>query len=170
MQNPTPAVENLGMSRKKAKKEPKARENPEPKATRPKGKSRALVVLSVVETDSTFSPITGRPGGRGPEDPFLPRKHLGWQGNCIHCNTKLFVTESGATDATLEHIQPLCDDGDATNPHNLALACKRCNNEKGVRHDQHAGKGGRADEVIAKLREKRMSRWREPVQTQAPQW
>ena len=85
-----------------------------------------------------------------------------WVGKCIHCNTKLFVTDHGNTDATVEHIQPLCDGGDPTDPRNLALACKRCNNEKGVRHDQHAGKGGRADEVIARLREKRAQRWQEP--------
>jgi len=89
--------------------------------------------------------------------------HPHWVGKCIHCNTKLYVTDLGATDATVEHIKPLCDDGAAIDPHNLALACVRCNNEKGVRHDQHAGKGRRADEVIAALLEKRMSRW--PVQT-----
>jgi len=70
---------------------------------------------------------------------------------------------AGETGATLEHIQPLCDGGHSTEPENLALACARCNNEKGVRHDQHAGKGGRADEVIAALKEKRMQRWRDPT-------
>jgi len=84
----------------------------------------------------------------------------GWMGKCIHCNSKLFVTASGETDATVEHIKPLCDDGDSHDLRNLALACKRCNNEKGIRHDQHSGKNGRADEVIAALQEKRDLRWR----------
>lgn len=88
----------------------------------------------------------------------------GWhyEGRCIHCNTHLSVTEHGETIATVEHIKPLCDGGEPTDPRNVALACSRCNNEKGIRHDQHAGKGGRADEVIAALQAKRQSRWREP--------
>jgi 5-methylcytosine-specific restriction endonuclease McrA len=93
----------------------------------------------------------------------FPEFHMypaAWVGKCIHCNSKLFVTDNGSTDATVEHIKPLCDDGDPTDPRNLALACRRCNNEKGVRHDMHAGKGGRADEVIAQLQAKREERWR----------
>lgn len=65
------------------------------------------------------------------------------------------------TDATIEHIVPLCAGGSGTDLRNMALACKRCNNEKGVRHDPHAGKGGRADDVIVALTEKRMKRWRQ---------
>lgn len=106
------------------------------------------MVLEVVRTDNTFYV--------GFSDPPV------YVGKCIHCNSHLYVTMQGNTDATLEHIQPLCNDGEATDPKNLALACKRCNNEKGVRHDQHAGKGGRADEVIAALMEKRMKRWKQP--------
>ena len=90
-----------------------------------------------------------------------PRGEIGWKGKCIHCGTKLYVGLKGATDATIEHIKPLCDDGDPTDPRNLALACSGCNNEKGVRHDMHAGKGGRADEVIAQLQAKRAERWRD---------
>lgn len=74
------------------------------------------------------------------------------------------MTLQGITDATVEHIKPLCDGGASRDLSNLALACKRCNNEKGIHHDQHAGKGGRADEVITALLAKRMLRWREPVQ------
>lgn len=114
---------------------------------RPKGLARKRVVLSIVETDSTFEV----------ED------HDGyWVGNCIHCNRKLAVAPDGTTDATVEHINPLCHGGEATDPRNLALACRGCNNEKGVRHDQHAGKGGRADQVIGALLQKRASRWRKP--------
>ena len=58
----------------------------------------------------------------------------------------------------------MCNGGEATDPRNLALACKRCNNEKGIHHDKHAGKGGRADEVIATLLAKRLKRWKDPVQ------
>ena len=122
---------------------------PSQKTNRAKGKRRAELVLEIVETDSTFDLID--PKGAG---------HPHWVGRCIHCNTKLYVTDLGGTDATIEHINPLCNDGAARDPQNLALACARCNNEKGVRHDQHAGKGRRADEVIAALLEKRLSRCR----------
>jgi 5-methylcytosine-specific restriction endonuclease McrA len=131
-----------------------ARKKKQEKVSRPKGASRAQVVLTIVATDNTFSPIAIHP------DPI--RYPQPWAGRCIHCNSKFIVHRSGETEATVEHIQPLCDGGDPTDPRNLALACRRCNNEKGIRHDQHAGKGGRADEVIAALREKRLARWRDP--------
>ena len=114
---------------------------------RPKGKNRAEVVLAIVATDSTF---------RLADDDC-------WIGRCIHCNTKVFVLADGSTAATLEHIKPLCDGGEALDVRNLALACARCNNEKGVRHDRFVGKGGRADEVVAALLEKRMARWQDPT-------
>jgi len=126
----------------------KRRRQEETRAPRPKGASRAHVVLSIVATDITFE---------------LHEAHGIWIGKCIHCNRKLGVSVNGGTDATVEHINPLCNGGESTDPRNLALACKGCNNEKGVRHDQHAGKGGRADEVITALQGKRLSRWREPV-------
>lgn len=135
------------MSRKK-----RSKDRPEGTAHRPRGASRAQVVLSIVATDMTFE--------------FHRDNTLGWGiwvGKCIHCNTKLGVSENGSTEATVEHVVPLCNDGAATDPRNLALACKRCNNEKGVRHDPHAGKGGRADEVITALQGKRLARWREPT-------
>src|SRR5581483_9096007 len=137
------------MSRKRAKKD-----RTERAPTRPRAKSRADVVLSIVATDNTFRPIAVHP------DPV--RYPQPWVGKCIHCGTKLLVHPSGETKATIEHIKPLCDDGEATDPSNLALACSRCNNEKGIRHDMHAGKGGRADEVIAQLQVKRRERWRDP--------
>lgn len=101
-------------------------------------------VLSIVATDSTFR---------------LQPGNATWVGRCIHCGSKLVVSTEGATDATIEHIRPLCSGG-TSDPENLALACKGCNNEKGVRHDRHAGKGGRADEVIVKLQATRASRMR----------
>jgi 5-methylcytosine-specific restriction endonuclease McrA len=81
-------------------------------------------------------------------------------GKCIHCNAKVYVGLHGSTNDTVEHVNPLCAGGDPIDPHNLALACSGCNNDKGLRHDKHVGKGGRADEVIAALQAKRDSRWR----------
>lgn len=120
------------------------------KVGRPKGNNRAEVVLNVVKTDNTFYVGLSHP-------PV-------YVGRCIHCNSMLTVTMQGNTDATLEHIVPLCAGGDPVDPKNLALACSRCNNEKGIRHDKHAGEGGRADEVIAALLAKRLARWHEPGQ------
>ena len=143
----------MGLKRtKKASKEKSS--SPETKAR--KRKSRTEVVLSIVAHDNTFEQLVEewRFGSPTVHQPC-------WVGRCIHCNAKVFVTTSGTTDATIEHIAPLCDGGDPIDPHNLALACASCNNEKGIRHDKHAGKGGRADEVIRALQEKRASRWRE---------
>lgn len=131
----------------------KKKEQGPPEGHRAKGASREQVVMSIVATDATFN-LVGDP---------RQGQQQAWVGRCIHCNTRLYVTPQGSTDATVEHINPLCAGGQATDPRNLALACSRCNNEKGIRHDQHAGKGGRADEVITALWEKRQARWRDPV-------
>lgn len=120
--------------------------------------SRAEVVLAIVRTDATFSLKTLVDDHGRARDAF-------WTGKCIHCNTGMVVAMDGSTGATIEHIRPLCDGGAPTDPRNLALACSRCNNDKGVRHDMHAGKGGRADEVIAALQGRRAQRWREPDAT-----
>ena len=106
-------------------------------------------MLQVVVTDATFE--------------LIGQKHEAktWIGKCLHCNRKLAVTPEGSTVATLEHIMPLSAGGSPDDPTNLALACASCNNEKGIHHDPYVGRGGRADEVINSLREKRMSRWRD---------
>lgn len=116
--------------------------------TRPGGQRRIDLVLEVVESDSTFhlKDVSGTKM---------------WVGNCLHCNRKLVVTLQGTTGATLEHIMPLSAGGSPDDLINLALACASCNNEKGIHHDPHVGKGGRADEVIKTLQEKRIARWRE---------
>jgi 5-methylcytosine-specific restriction endonuclease McrA len=133
---------------------PKSRKKRKAKRVRAKSASRASLILAIVATDNTFE--IQRVGDNGRTQTAF------WLGKCIHCNAKLYVDERGATDATVEHVMPLCNEGEAQDVRNLALACKGCNNEKGVRHDKYAGKGGRADEVINALQEKRMSRWREP--------
>jgi 5-methylcytosine-specific restriction endonuclease McrA len=130
--------------------------------TRARATSRSDVVLSIVATDSTFKPVVK-------EFPEFNMYPAAWVGRCLHCNSRVFVTDDGQTSATIEHINPLCNEGGLTDPRNLALACASCNNRKGVEHDMHAGKGGRADEVIAALQQKRDGRWREPpVQDQPP--
>ena len=105
---------------------------------------RKTLVLAIVATDNTFLLQDGE-----------------WVGKCIHCNTKLTVTVNGNTDATIEHIVPKSKGNQNDDLLTLALACKRCNWGKGIRHDKHVGKGGRADEVIKTLKAKRAERWRD---------
>ena len=116
------------------------------KSARPKGDARKDLIVQIVATDSTFE---RRADGQ-------------WIGKCIHCNSKLLVGACGTTNGTLEHIHPCALTENANDLRNLALACSGCNNAKGRHHDKHAGKGGRADDVIEKLQAKRDARWRDP--------
>lgn len=111
---------------------------------------RHLLLLAAAVTDDTFA--------RGTLD-----GQAVWIGKCLHCNCKLVVRDDGMAmgEATLEHLWPQAQGG--TNEiENLAVACARCNREKGRRHDH--GKGAhRLEEVVATLRARRQERWREPA-------
>ena len=107
-------------------------------------------LLEVAATDSTFE-----------------RKELAGapilEGKCIHCRKKLALTTDGEplNGATLEHIVPR-NHGGTDELDNLAIACARCNSEKGLRHDhKHAG-DPKLREVIEKLQTRRRARMREP--------
>jgi 5-methylcytosine-specific restriction endonuclease McrA len=103
----------------------------------------------VVETDDTFEPaeLQGEPV---------------WTGKCIHCNARLVVRSDGTPigDVTVEHIVPRrrggTDDAD-----NLALACARCNYQKGYRHDVSRRPSARALEIEEALLERRRRRRRD---------
>lgn len=132
------------------KKNKKSREEDLP--SRAKGNARAVLVLELVATDSTFFIMKFPPRmshGRDPEK---------WIGKCIHCNTSLSVSLEGKTDATIEHIMPLVAGG-TCDLQNMALACSRCNNMKGIHHDAKR-LDGRAQEVVDALLLKRAKRWR----------
>jgi hypothetical protein len=45
---------------------------------------------------------------------------------------------------------------------NLALACARCNDEKGMRHDVRRANDPVFVELLERLRDERAKRWREP--------
>jgi len=109
---------------------------------------RHLLLLAAAVTDSTFERTT------------LDGKTV-WVGKCIHCNSKLVVDDKGRAmgEATLEHVWPETQGG-TNEVSNLAVACARCNREKGSRHD-HKG-GQRLDEVVALLKSRRQERWRNP--------
>lgn len=107
-------------------------------------------ILQIVATDRTFE----RAEVRGADV---------WAGKCLHCNTQLLVGLDGAprSRATIEHIVPRAAGG-SDELGNLALACARCNHEKGVRHDQRRRADPRLAEIAAALTAKRQERWRDP--------
>lgn len=110
---------------------------------------RHLRLLAAAVTDRTFARtmLDQRPA---------------WVGKCIHCNSKLVIADDGRSlgEATLEHIRPEAQGG-GDDVENLAVACARCNREKGKRHDHTAG--AKLDEIVGALRARRMERWRDPA-------
>lgn len=109
---------------------------------------RHLLLLAAAVTDKTF------------ERTALDDRTV-WVGKCIHCNTRLVLADDGRSlgEATLEHVWPETQGG-TNDVENLAVACARCNREKGRRHD-HKG-GEKLASIVAVLRERRMERWRDP--------
>ena len=108
------------------------------------GAARAKQILSIVGSDKLFSIVT--------------RDGTFYEGPCIHCGTKLIVEFDGGTSATIEHIVPLSAAGSSVDISNLSLACKNCNNEKGVRHDPNYMRDPRSTEVINNLLSRREAR------------
>ncbi|MDC0710109.1 HNH endonuclease [Stigmatella sp. ncwal1] len=112
--------------------------------------SKRRRVLDIIATDSTFERI-------------VFRDHEVWLGKCLHCNAHLMVSLQGEpiSRATIEHIIPRTHGGtDALE--NLGLACARCNQGKGSRHDPRYLKDARAQELVARLQARRRERWRDP--------
>lgn len=109
---------------------------------------RHLLLLAAAVTDSTFARTT------------LDGRTV-WVGKCIHCHTRLVLADDGRSlgEATLEHVWPETQGG-TNDVENLAVACARCNREKGRRHDHRGGE--KLEAVVALLRERRMERWRDP--------
>ena len=100
-----------------------------------------------------------------------------WSTRCLHCRRTLQVRDDGEPlgHTTLEHVVPQAWFGrhaaaaltvrvgdDADDPRNLALACARCNHDKGKGHDARGPRDARAREVIGALLDTRLLRWRPP--------
>ena len=118
-------------------------------ATVAKGSQRRLI-LSIVATDSSFERVTLR-GGEA------------WQGSCIHCRRRLLIGLQGEPlgAVTIEHILPRRHGG-SDELANLALACARCNHQKGYRLDDRRADDPVLLRVIQTLRARRIARWRDP--------
>ena len=114
------------------------------------GSSKRRKVLDIIATDATFE----RSEFRGREV---------WLGKCLHCNTYLMVDLQGEpiSRATIEHIIPQAHGG-TEELENLGLACARCNQGKGSRHDHRYHKDARAQELVQRLLARRRERWRDP--------
>ncbi|BCS35185.1 hypothetical protein TBR22_A44120 [Luteitalea sp. TBR-22] len=95
-----------------------------------------------------------------------------WIVPCLHCQSKLAIAPGGAPlgEASLEHIVPrswfgrgparvlVAEVGDVEALANLAVACARCNRQKGKTHDADGPSNPRAREVIAALLARRAAR------------
>lgn len=112
-------------------------------------RNTARTILSIVRTDSTFALLPASEGRV-------------WQGKCIHCQSKLSIKENGEpiSRATVEHIVPR-HHGGTDAPENLALACARCNNQKGKRLDARPLSDPTLQRVIALLQARRRARLRQ---------
>jgi len=109
------------------------------------------------------------------------RLELGtWQTRCLHCRTRLQVRGDGTPlgAASLEHVVAQAWFGkraaspftsqvgdDADDARNLAIACTRCNHDKGKGPDARGPQDARAFEVVQALLMKRLARWRDPGRT-----
>ena len=106
------------------------------------------LLLEAAATDRTFALVT-RDGRR-------------WlEGKCIHCGRRLAIAVDGSvrSTATVEHIVPRTHGGtDALE--NLAVACARCNNTKGVRHDSKPWGDPALQALVEKLQTRRRERLR----------
>ena len=100
----------------------------------------------------------------------------GWETRCLHCRTRLRIGDDGTPrgNASLEHVVPQAWFGkrtasaltgqvgnEADDARNLALACARCNHDKGKGPDARGPVDARARTIIAALLERRLERWRE---------
>ena len=100
--------------------------------------------------DSTFSFSGGHDGE--------------WSGRCIHCNRRVGLEADGRPfgGTTLEHIVPR-HHGGTDELSNLAVACSRCNSQKGRRLDVLRRDDPRLVRVVKFLLERRQDRLREPI-------
>lgn len=102
-----------------------------------------------------------------------------WTTRCLHCRTRLQVAVDGTPGghASLEHVVPRAwfgkpaaaalvarVGGDADDARNLAIACTRCNHDKGKGPDARGPRDARALEVVGMLLARRLARWRDPVE------
>lgn len=101
----------------------------------------------------------------------------GWMTRCLHCRSRIGITADGEPwpGTTLEHVVPrawfgkpaaatlVARVGAADDARNLALACARCNHQKGRGPDARGPADASARVIVERLLETRMLRWRAPA-------
>lgn len=109
------------------------------------------LLLWVAATDSTFRQKVVR------GTPMLV-------GRCIHCRSQhaLLLDGTPVSGATLEHIVPQCHGG-TNDLSNIAVACTRCNSEKGIRHDRKRWSDPKLQALVAALQGRRAAQMRDPL-------
>lgn len=99
-----------------------------------------------------------------------------WRIRCLHCRHALHLAQTGEPldGGTLEHIVPRSWFGRRAaahltanlhgpdDPRNLALACARCNQQKGKGPDARGPEDARAQEIVSALLEQRARRYLTP--------
>lgn len=110
------------------------------------------LLLWCAATDQTFRPATldGQPV---------------LLGKCIHCGRRVPVglDGDGLGRATVEHIVPRTHGG-TDSLDNLAVACPRCNHQKGYRLDVRSAHDPTAKRVAQTLAQRRAARLRAPLE------
>jgi 5-methylcytosine-specific restriction endonuclease McrA len=108
-----------------------------------------LRLLAAARSDKTFEEIDTPEGRR-------------LRGKCIHCRSALVLGLDGEPQShiTLEHILPRSHGG-TNDLENLALACKRCNSQKGVYKDTLPKHSPELAALVEALKAERMKRWRD---------
>jgi 5-methylcytosine-specific restriction endonuclease McrA len=106
-----------------------------------------------------------------------------WDTRCLHCRTRLQVAIDGEPlgAASLEHVVPRAwfgkraaaalierVGGAPDDARNLAIACSRCNHDKGKGPDARGPSDRRAFEVVEALLDNRLARWRNPLELRDP--
>lgn len=101
------------------------------------------------------------------------RSDAGWETRCLHCRSRVSITGTGEPlgTTTLEHIVPrswfgrrgsedlvAALDG-PSDPRNLALACARCNQQKGRGPDAAGPGDARAKAIVRALLDRRAERY-----------
>lgn len=109
-------------------------------------------------------------------DTKAARTEEGFTAPCLHCRSTLALRADGEAlgNATLEHVVPVSWFGKRAaarlvaglegpdDARNLALACRRCNHDKGTGPDARGPADARAFEIVAQLVATRLARFEPP--------
>ncbi len=132
-------------------------------------------LLQIVRSDRDAELIGARRVSEVGQAHWMRNDQAVWRTRCLHCRSWLYLTQDGAavSDLTIEHIVPqswfqrksvisklALPFAVADDLCNLALACARCNHDKGITHDSKPS-DERAQAVILQLLQTRLQRYQQ---------